>query len=145
VLRHPLAIECAVYRKRALTDKELEDAGLAPAGSATPNPASGEADAEFEFDDLGDASILLIGASTKLDASSRPLVEAQIECVAEPGAEGHFVAMPGDFVAVLPGLGISIVYEVDSIISDSDVPPYTRRYGLSPRADLHQLTPALDV
>jgi hypothetical protein len=79
---------------------------------------------DFEYLQRGDGKILFMGQYEPQDmadadnyALPRQLVEAQIVSDAGPDAPAFFHPERHDIVQVLPGLGVSIVYEVVQVLS----------------------------
>lgn len=144
VLRHPNAMDCTVWRKAVNRVAETSMGGLPTIGGLGVLDAEDEAD--YSYTELGDARILFCGvfqgqagntidADTGLNYPDMP-IEALVECVAEPTAEGFFVADKPDMVTVYPGAGIVLSYEVVGVTGAVNIPPYTRKLVLAPRQDM---------
>ena len=155
VLRHPNSQDCTVWRKqvkRVEADPETGDPSVM-GGSPTLGGMGvlrSEDEDEFEYIELGAGKCLPCGVFQPNDLNERddaplqqPMQEAQVESLAEVGQPGHFIADTTDLVLVTPGLGVVLAYEVASLGTGSNIPPYTRKLVLNPRDDLHHLEPFL--
>lgn len=143
-LRHPNAMNCTVWRKRLLRpDTEGEMGGIPTIGGV--GVLDGEDEADYEYDELGDAKIVFAGiyqgeganwndADTGLIQPAMP-VEALIECVLNPDDPDYFVTAKPDRISVEPGGGIVLVFEVLGENGTVNIPPYVRRYILAARSD----------
>lgn len=147
VLRHPNAMDCTVWRKtvnRAADGTPATMGGLPTIGGLGVLDAEDEAD--YSYDEVGDARIVFCGvfqgqSGNVIDADyglnyPDPPVEALVECLVAPGAEGHFVADKPDMVTVYPGAGMALAYEVVGVTGNINIPPYTRKLVLAPRQDM---------
>lgn len=151
VLRHPNAMDCTVYRKRALRT-EIEGGEASTFGGSPTLGGMGVLDsadeAEFEYAELGEGRMLMVGpyepaqVNDRGDAISQPpMSEAQIVSVAAEGKPGHFVPDNHDMVVAYIGAGIALTYQVMQPIGNINIPPYSVRYVLTPRDDLHYIEP----
>lgn len=66
---------------------------------------------------------------------SMGVLEASIEPEFAPGTEGYVMPDKRMLVAVMPGGGIIINYEIVGVTGNLNIPPYTRKYLLNPRPD----------
>lgn len=140
-LRHPNAMDCTVWRKKLLrTGPAGDDLGGIPNVGGM-GVLDGEDEAEYDFEPVGDARIVIAGiwqgdganwndADTGVIYDQAPK-EALIEFIDE--ANGY-VQKP-DRISVEPGAGIVLVYEVIGENSPTNIPPYNRRYIIAARAD----------
>lgn len=147
-LRHPNSFPCVVSRKRVTR--------VEPDANGDPNEMGGdptmggmgvlrtEDEAEFEYDELGEAKLLFAAPYSQQDMIERDnatLVERQrevlIECVKKPGEAGFFVADTSDLVCIEVGPGVIIAYDIATVASPTALAPYERRYVLNPRDDLN--------
>lgn len=155
VLRHPNSMPCTVWRrqvKRIEADPETGDPSEM-GGSPTLGGMGvlrSEDEADFDYVELGAGMCLFCGVFQPTDLNERddaplqqPMQEAQVEPLAEPGLPGHFVADTTDLVLIEPGLGVVLAYDVASLGSLANIPPYVRKLVLNPRDDLHALEPFL--
>lgn len=152
VLKHPNAMPCTVWRKQV--SRAPMPGGAAPSmmgGMPTlggMGVLSSEEEDRIEYVELGPASMLTLGPYQPTDMVDRDNgivaqlgLEVRVESVAEPGEAGHFTADQHDLVAVTPGMGVVLAYEVTGVLSQANIPPYVRRLAVTPRDDLHQLAP----
>lgn len=144
-LRHPNAMDCTVWRKRLLRAPDsvgAEMGGIPTIGGI--GVLDGEDEADYEFDVVGDAKIVLSGvwdgmnagsnwndADTGIIEPSATPVTALIEFI----DEAHGVVQKPDRITVEPGGGIVLAYEVLGETSSVAIPPYTRRHILAARSD----------
>lgn len=155
VLRHPNTMPCTVWRK-VVKRVEIDPEADAPSemGGAPTLGGMGvlrsEDEADFDYEERGEARCLFVGPYVPNDLNERedavlqqPIQEAQIECIAEPGMPEHFEVDTSDLVMITPGLGVVLAYEVATILSQANIPPYVRKLVLNPRDDLHNLEPFL--
>lgn len=153
VLRHPNSMPCSVWRKvvtRVEADPETGDPSEM-GGSPTLGGMGvlrSEDEAEFNYVERGPGHCLFCGVHQPSDMNERDdavlqaaMQEAQVESTAGPGQDGHFIADSGDLVIITPGLGTALAYEVASVLSTVNIPPYVRKLVLNPRDDLHHLEP----
>lgn len=149
VLRHPNSWDCTVLERKVVRN-DLDDAeligGLPTLGGA--GVLDSEDETEYEYVERGDARMLLIGPyepsemNDRGDAElQRSRTEAQIVCVANPDEPGYFTPQNHDIVIAYPGEGIGLAYEVLQPIGNVNIPPYSVRYVLNPRDDLHYIEP----
>ena len=148
-LRHPNAMDCLVFRKVILRQSPDSIAGLPTIGGI--GVLDSEDEADYEFQQLGpdtpeaNARIVFTGQYlgvtgnvTDDDASTiyaeAPL-EALVECVLDPAHPLFFVVDKNDVINVMPGAGIVIPYQVVGVTSPGNIPPYSRKLLLQPRAD----------
>jgi hypothetical protein len=151
VLRHPNAWDCLVYRKQV---KRQEIIGGQPSTMGDFPTLGGlgvldsEDEADFDYVELGEGKLRFLGPFQQSDTVDRgdaqlqaQLSEAQIEAIAEPTDPAYFTVEKHDIVIAMPGGGIGLAYEVAQVQGSINIPPYNRRYLLSPRDDLHYLDP----
>lgn len=151
-LRHPNAMPCTVWRKQVT--RATMPGGAAPTmmgGLPTlggMGVLSSSDEDRIEYIELGPASMLSLGQYQPNDMVDRDNgivaelgIEARVEPIAEPGQPGHFVVDKDDLLAVTPGLGVVLAYEVVNVLTQANIPPYVRKLGVMPRDDLHHLTP----
>lgn len=145
-LKHPNSQDCLVYRKvlnRTAPDGSTEGGlpTLGGLGVLTP-----EDEESFEYQPLGEGKVLITSHfEGTLDMTDRgdgvvpdtQLLEALIESVDVPG----FTVKKFDLVAVMPGGGIVIGYEVVGITGSVGIYPYAEKWILAPRDELSDLTP----
>lgn len=146
-LRHPNAMDCTVYRKtvdRVSTDDPEEFAGLPTIGGL--GVLDSEDEADYSFEEIGSARILFCGqfqtggsnwndADTGIIYPDQP-IEAMIECVLKPEEEGFFTVTKNDMIMVEPGAGIVMPYQAVGETGSVNIPPYTRKFLIQPRADI---------
>lgn len=144
VLRHPNSMDCTVQRKTVNRTADTDLGGLPTLGGA--GVLDSEDEADFSFTALGAARIKFaetftpdIGNVSDDDTVityAEGMIQAQVECSADPSADDYFVTDKHDLVIAEPGAGIIIPYEVVGVTSKGDIPPYTRLLLLNPREDL---------
>jgi hypothetical protein len=153
VQRHPNSMPCTVWKKvvtRIEPDPESglpsEESGMPTLGGMTVLRSEDEAD--FEYVELGAAKCLFAGPYVPTDLNERDdaplqqnMQEAQIECDALPGTPQYFLADTTHLVMIDLGLGVVLAYEVASVLSQSNIPPFVRKLVLNPKDDLHNLEP----
>ncbi len=114
VLEHPEALDCNLYRPHE-RDPEAEELDLGDArvlfGGPFEPPADWDAQARADY--FGDDDPALF-------------FEARIQCLAPPGARGHFSAEVGDYLAAMPRLGEVVMYYLHDCLEDDG----DRRYVL---------------
>lgn len=148
VLRHPNSFDCTIARKHVTRTEGNSQMGGAPTLGGM-GVLRDEDEAEFEYVSLGPARLLFAGQPVQqADMNDRddamnppPVVEAQIEPTAEPGATGHFDTETGDLVMVDLGLGVVLAYEVVTVSGSLMIPPFVRRFALNPQPHLNNLEP----
>lgn len=143
-LREPNAIPCVLFDKkvtRTSDDATADDyPTIGPLGVM-----SDEDEVAYEWVKTGEAMIHFAqGYAAPLgntsDDSSRMdyadgVLEASIEPLAEPGTEGYVQPGKRMLVALLMGEGVIINFEIVDVTGNVNIPPYTRKYLLNPRAD----------
>jgi hypothetical protein len=157
VIKHPNNMDCTVWRKRVTrieVDVSTGDESLM-GGSPTLGGMGvlrSEDEAQFDYQEIGPGKMLLVGMfqpSSENDQGSAllaaPMQEALIESDAEPGQAAYFEADMGDLVLQQLGLGVFVAYSVEDIVGNVGIPPYTRKFVLQPRDDLHNLEPFTDT
>lgn len=153
VLHHPNTMKCYVWRKRVLRTETGPGGMPSEMGGAATLGGMGvlknEDEAEFDYALVGEAKVLFAGVQQPAslnDRDSAPeatIQEAQIACLAAPGSAEFFEADMQDLIAVDLGLGVVLAFTVEDITGNVLIPPYTRKYMLQPRDDLHALEPIL--
>lgn len=144
-LKHPNAMDCDVYRKVVTRTDDGTLGGLPTLGGL--GVLKSEDEPEFEYQKLGAAKVLMTGqhddAAGLNDrgdaiAPSTAQVEAQIEFV---DATTSTTIQKNDLLAVMPGGGVVIGFEVVGMTSSVNIYPYTPKWVLAARDDLHDLEP----
>lgn len=154
-LRHPNSFSCVVSRKKVTRVETDANGDPSEMGGDPTMGGMGilrtEDEAEFEYEELGDAKLLFAAPFSQQDMiehDNATLVERQrevlIECVKKPNEAGFFVADTSDLVCIEVGPGVIIAYEVASVSSPTALPPYERRLLLNPRDDLNYVEPFED-
>ena len=142
-LRHPNSMDCTIYRTVVKRTDTGTMGGMPTLGGL--GVLDSEDEADYEYQEVGDAKIVFTGqfqtqgnnwseTDDYLIGSEMPL-EALIECVLEPSDPAFFIPANRDMVMVMPGAGIVIPYEIMGESGNVNIPPYTKKYALSPRAD----------
>lgn len=144
VLRHPNSMDCTVQRKTVNRTADTDLGGLPTLGGA--GVLDSEDEADFTFTALGAGRIKFaetftpdIGNVSDDDTVityAEGMIQAQVECSADPSSDDFFTTDKHDLVIAEPGAGIIIPYEVVAVTSKGDIPPYTRLLLLNPREDL---------
>lgn len=145
-LKHPNSMDATIYRKVfKRTNATGEMMGGAPTlgglGVLTP-----EDEDSFEYEEIGDAKILMVSRfDGEIDTSDRhdssiPGVEMQ-EALIESTAVPPVAIKKYDLVAAMPGGGVVLALEVLSLPTTTTIFPFTTKYIVAPRDDLHSLTP----
>ena len=139
-MNNPSAIECQVYRK-IITRTEGAEAGefggqptLGGLGVLT-----NEEEEEVDYHPIGDAKVLFVEQyqPTKLhDTRDSSDARAESDALIVPVVENSFDLKDGDLVMVMPGAGIVIPYEVISVVSTVEIPPYVPKVRLAAQGDL---------
>lgn len=153
VLNHPNSMECDVYRKRILRTETAANGGASEMGGAPTMGGMGvlknEDEAEFDYVLVGEAKVLFAGIQQPASINDRDNApeaaaqEAQIASLGKPGTAEFFEADNQDLIAVKVGLGVVLAFTVEDVMGNVLIPPYTRKYLLQPRDDLHALEPIL--
>lgn len=156
VLRHPNTFACSVWRKK-VNRVELDANGTPSTMGGSPTMGGmgvlkSEDEADFEYEELGDARMLLCGVYQATDLNERDdaplqqnMQEAQIVCLAAPESADYFEVDSGDLVIQDLGLGVLLAYDVATMTGNVNIPPYVRKAILQPRDDLHHLEPFTDL
>jgi hypothetical protein len=145
-LRHPNAIDCVVYRKvllRTATGGEVDMGGMPTLGGL--GVLKNEDEPDFEYQVLGAAKLLVTSRFEGGDMVDRedgvvpegPMQEALIE----PITEGSFEPKKNDLVGAMPGGGVLIGFEIIGRPVSVNIYPYTPKYVIAPRDELHDLQP----
>jgi len=152
VLRHPNGFPSTVWRKK-VTRVELDGNGDESTMGGSPTLGGmgvlrSEDEAEIQYEELGDARMLMCGVFQPTDLNERDdatlqatLQETQIVSLAEPDTPGHFEVDAGDLVIQDVGLGVLLAFDVASMTGSVNIPPFVRKAVLQPRDDLHALEP----
>lgn len=153
-LKHPNSMDCTLYRKiltRAAPDGSTMG-GLPTLGGL--GVLSPEDEEQFEYQPLGAAKILITGRfDGELDLSDRhdslPPDVAMQEALIEPlpgedNAPATWSPHKYDLVGVEPGGGVLIGFEIVGMVSNVNIYPYTTKFVIAPRDELHDLTPWSD-
>lgn len=153
VLYHPNSMECDVYRKRVLRTEVGPGGQPSTMGGAPTLGGMGvlknEDEAEFDYVLVGEAKVLFAGIvqpasiNDRGNAPEADMREAQIASLAAPGSPDFFEADNQDLIALKVGFGVVLAFTVEDVIGNVLIPPYTRKYLLQPRDDLHALDPIL--
>lgn len=145
VLNHPNTFPAFMFRKRVTrTNTPPDEMGGAQTIGGM-GVLSSEDEALVEWDELGYAGVLIVEQyqggqmSDRDDATDANAAEmrALIESDAAPDEEGYFEVKRHDVVYLLMGEGVALAYEVVTIEGNVALPPYTRKYVLNKRDDLH--------
>jgi hypothetical protein len=142
-LRHPNAMDCTVFRKQINRTAATSMGGMPTIGGL--GVIDSEDEADYTYVELGDAKIVFTGQfqtqgnnfvedESGLNYAESP-IEALVECVLDPAAQGYFVLTSKDMVMVEPGGGFALAYEVAGETGSVNIPPYTKKFLLSPRQD----------
>jgi hypothetical protein len=143
-LRHPNSLDCGVYRKTLLRPPEGPlMGGLSTLGGL--GVLKNEDDPDFEYVLLGPGKLHI---TSRFDggemfdrgdgiASDEPMQEANIVSVKVPG----FEPKKGDLVAAMPGGGVVIGFEIIGTTGNVSIYPYTTKFVIAPRDELHDLAP----
>ena len=139
VIRHPNSMQCVVFRKRVLRTADAEVGGNPVIGGI--GVLDSEDEADFTFDELGEARVLFAGTYTAasgniIDSEDGVIyAEGTMECRIEPVVEGAFEVDKHDRITVMPGMGFLLDYEVVGVTSPTSIPPYVRKFVVEPRQD----------
>lgn len=145
VLKHPNSMECQVYRKVVKrTNPTGETMGGAPTLGGM-GVLSSEDEPDFEYQPVGSARVLFSAFGQDLDIVDRDdgvalpvgVVAAQIEALDNT----QFTPEKYDLLACMPGGGVLIGFEVVGLSTSINIYPYTRKYAVAPRDELHDLAP----
>lgn len=150
-MKHPNSMDCVVYRKVVKRAADDELGGLPTLGGL--GVLKSEDEPDFEYELLGPGRILITsrydGASDMTDRGdaivpSEPQQEAQIVCLdvvvdgmKQPGPEPQ----KGDLVGAMPGGGVLIGFEIVGLIGSVAIYPYTTKFVIAPRDELHDFAP----
>jgi len=143
-LRSPNSIDCVLFTKevRRASDSASYDGYPTLGGIGV---MSDEDEVDYEWVPAGDARIAfsqgyVAPLGNTADDGSRldyqdGIVEASIAPILEPGAPGYIEPGKRMLVAVLPGGGVIVNFEIVDVTGAINIPPYTRKYLLNPRPD----------
>lgn len=150
-MRHPNSVDCVVYRKVLKRAADDTMGGLPTLGGL--GVLKSEDEPDFEYALLGQGRILITsrydGGGDMTDRGdaivpSEPSQEAQIVCFdvevdgfKQPGPE----PAKGDLVGMLPGGGVLIGFEIIGLTGSVAIHPYTTKFVIAPRDELHDLAP----
>lgn len=139
VLKNPNSMPCLVFRKRVNRVSDSNVGGNP--GIAGVGVLDSEDEADFSFEELGEAKLLFAGsymaAEGNIIDSDDGVIYAQdaMMCSVEPVVEGAFEVGKHDMLQVMPGMGFIMPYEVVAQTSPTSIPPYVRKLVVEPRAD----------
>jgi hypothetical protein len=142
VINHPNTYNAIMFRKRVLRTGPETVGGLPTLGGL--GMINSEDESEFTYDLLGNAYAMEAehytpGTMTdRQDANNGGVVEFRflIESEIQDGLPGGFAVKKNDVMYLVLG-DVRLAYEVVSIETTSNIPPYTQRYICSIRNDLH--------
>lgn len=143
-LKHPNSMDCTVWRKTVTRPADTGTMGGLPNVGGM-GLLDGEDEADYDYEELGDAKIVFTGIYTGEGANwndadtglnyPAPPQEALIECVLDPSDPNYFTVEKPDRITVEPGGGIILPFEVLGESSAVNIPPYVRKYILAARSD----------
>jgi hypothetical protein len=148
-LKHPNAMDATIYR---LVVKRTNPTGETMGGAPTLGGLgvlAAEDEDQFEYEEIGDAKILLVSrfdgeidTTDRLDSTvpGTQMQEAVIAAMSSPA----FAIKKYDIVAAMPGGGVVIAWEIMKLPSTVNIYPFTTKYVVAPRDDLHNLSPWKD-
>lgn len=145
-LKHPNSMESTIYRKVfKRTNATGETMGGAPTlgGLGVLMP---EDEDQFEYQEIGEAKILIVSRfDGELDMTDRldstvPGTDMQ-EAIIAAVPSAPFAIKKYDLVAAMPGGGVVIAFEIVKLPTTIAIFPFTTKYVIAPRDDLHSLTP----
>lgn len=146
-LKHPNSMDCAIYRKvNKRTNTENEEMGGIPTLGGL-GVLSSEDEPDFEYQKLGEAKILITSRYDGLldmhegGDSLVPDVMAQEAQIESTEAVPTFTPKKNDLVAVMPGGGVVIGFEIAGTTGNVAIYPYTTKFVIIPRDELHDLEP----
>lgn len=142
-LKHPNSMDCTVYRKVLLRASDGTMGGMPTLGGL--GVLKNEDEDEFEYQPLGLGKILITSRFEGGDMFDRgdgivadqPMQEALIVSVDVPG----FELKKQDLIGVMPGGGVLIGFEIVGITGNVSIYPYTTKFIITPRDELHNLQP----
>lgn len=143
-IKHPNAIDCIVWRKVIDRTSATSAGGLPTLGGL--GVLDSEDEGNYHYEELGPAKLLFAGESfvaadnNAMDNDeylnySTQINGALIECTLSPEHVDYFTPDSKDLLFVMVGMGIVIPYEIANVTGNVNIPPYTRRYSVTPRAD----------
>jgi hypothetical protein len=143
VINHPNAYNAVMVRKRVTRTGGPAIGGLPTLGGL--GVISNEDEEAIEYDLLGNAYALEAEIFTpglmmdQQDANNGGIDELRflIEPEELPGAPGSFEVKKNDVMYLILSQSIRLAYEVVGIEATSNIPPYTQRYIVNRRDDLH--------
>lgn len=143
-LKHPNSLDCVVYRKELKRTADDSMGGMPTLGGL--GVLKNEDEPDFEYVLLGPGRMLITsrydGGGDLTDRGdaivpSEPMQEAQIVSVEVPG----FEPAKGDLVGAMPGGGVLIGFEIMGKTGNVAIYPYTTKFVITPRDELHDLAP----
>jgi len=145
-LKHPQSMDATIYRKvfkRTNTTGEMMGGAPTLGGLGVLTP---EDEDQYEYQEVGEVKLLIVSRfDGELDTTDREdsfvpgsdMQEALIASVASPPVE----IKKYDLVAAMPGGGVVIAFEILKLPTTVSIFPYTTKYVIAPRDDLHSLSP----
>jgi hypothetical protein len=134
-------MDCTVYRKVVTRTAPDTLGGLPTIGGL--GILSDEDETDFEYQPLGDGSLVMIGTyQGGFNSDDNSFLDnpntAQQEVLLEPITEGQFTPQKYDFVNVTIGEAV-LPYEITDITGTVNIPPFTQKYVLQLRDELVQM------
>ncbi len=144
-MRHPNSFPGFAYRKvvERLNSPPESMGGAQTIGGM--GVLSSEDEDQVNWSELGYVAVLvaepyqggrLSDRDDAIDAAAAEFV-VLIEPAAEPGGDDYFIIKQHDVVYVIMGEGVAMAFEVVRIEGNVSIPPYTRKYVMNKRDDLH--------
>ncbi len=130
-LRHPNAVDVAIYRKVLTRDNEAKFAEKPTLGGAM--VLSPEDEAEYEIELIGEGKMLFLGRIEGAEHTGDGLMysDGDISAYIEPLVDNEFEIKKYDRVFwVLPSH--TVEYQISKDASPINIPPYTSIYKLQP-------------
>jgi hypothetical protein len=142
VINHPNTYNAIMFRKRVLRTGPETVGGLPTLGGL--GVINSEDESEFTYDLLGNAYAMKaeqFESGTMMDRQDANTGDAQefrylIEPEIQDGLQGGFSVKKNDVMYLVLG-DVRLAYEVVSIGTKSDIPPYNQFYICNIRNDLH--------
>lgn len=143
-LREPNSIKCMLYTKEVGRTSEGDSYDGAPTLGGL-GMLSDEDEVNYEWVEACEAMIHFSqGYVAPLGNTSddgqqlgyqEGVIEASIEPILNPGTEGYVQPDKRMLVAVMPGGGVIVNFEIVGVTGTVNIAPFTRKYLLNPRPD----------
>jgi hypothetical protein len=142
-LKHPFALDCTIYRKVVKRAADSTMGGAPTLGGL--GVLSPDDEDQYEYEEVGEAKLLItdrfegdIDTTDREDGYVPPAMQqANIVATSLP----KFAIEKYDVAAAMPGGGVVVAFEILRLPTTTSIYPYTTKFVIAPRDDLHTLIP----